>query len=81
MAKCNLGEVKTRDTAGQQFLLLIVCGAGLALFQGPSIFTALLWRSSHFIHAVFACACAKAFWLPAFPSLWVGLGKYLKTFH
>ena len=51
-------------------------------FQGPSIFTAaLLRRSSHFACMAFACACVEAFLLPALPSLWVGLGKYLKTFH
>ena len=54
---------------------------GLGLFQGLSIFTALLWRSSHFAHVVFACAPVKALLLPALPSLWVGFGKYLKTFH
>ena len=54
---------------------LIVCGAALRLFQGPSIFTALLWWSSHFACVVFACACVKAFFLPALPSLWMGVGK------
>ena len=55
--------------------VLIVCGAALRLFQGPSIFTALLWWSSHFACVVFACACVKAFSLPALPSLWMGVGK------
>ena len=53
----------------------IVCGAALRLFQGPSIFTALLWWSSHFACVVFACACVKAFLFPALPSLWMGVGK------
>ena len=55
--------------------VLIVCGAALRLFQGPSIFTVLLWWSSHFACVFFACACVKAFWLPALPSLWMGVGK------
>ena len=55
--------------------------AGLGLFQGPSIFTALLWRLSHFACIVLVCAPVKALLLPALPLLWVGLGKYLKTFH
>ena len=55
--------------------VLIVCGAALRLFQGPSIFTALLWWSSHFACVVFACACVKPFLLPALPSLWMGVGK------
>ena len=75
-------NVITQDNAGQRSPLLIVCGAGLGLFQGGSIFTAaLLRRSSHFACMAFACACVKAFLLPALPFLWVGLGKYLKTFH
>ena len=79
MAKCNYTR---SDNAGQRSPLLIICGAGLVLFQGPSIFTAaLVRRSSHFACMAFACACVKAFLLPALPSLWVGLGKYLKTFH
>ena len=55
--------------------VLIVCGAALRLFRGPSIFTALLWWSSHFACVVFASACVKAFLLPALPSLWMGVGK------
>ena len=76
-------NVITQDNAGQRSPLLSVSGAGLGLFQGGSIFTAaLLRRSSHFAcNMAFACACVKAFLLPALPSLWVGLGKYLKTFH
>ena len=75
-------NVITQDNTGQRSPLLIVCGAGLGLFQGRGIFTAaLLWRSSHFACMAFACACVKGFLLPALPSLWVGLGKYLKTFH
>ena len=53
---------------------------GLRLFQGPSIFTALLWWSSHFACVFFACACVKAPLLPALLSLWMGVGKYLKKF-
>ena len=56
-------NVITQDNAGQRSPLLIICGAGLGLFQGPSIFTAALFRRS------------------SLPSLWVGLGKYLKTFR
>ena len=55
--------------------VLIVCGAALRLFQGASIFRALLWWSSHFACAVFSCACVKALLLPALPSLWMGVGK------
>ena len=47
-------------------LIVHICGVGLWLFQGHSIFTPLL--------LVFACACVKAFLLPALPSLGVGLG-------
>ena len=38
---------------------LLVCGVSLGLFPGPCIFTALLWRSSHFVLVVSACARAK----------------------
>ena len=55
--------------------------AGLGLFQGSSIFTVLLWRLSHFARIVLVCAPVKVLLLPALPLLWVGLGKYLKTFH
>ena len=67
VAKCNLGEVK-RDYASQWSPLLIICGVGLGLFQGPSIFTALLLSSIRFAHVVFACSCVKAFFAPS-PSL------------
>ena len=50
---------------GQWSPLLIIFWLGLGLFQGPSIFTALLLRSSHFVRIVFACACAKAFFAPS----------------
>ena len=51
-------NVITQDNTGQWSPLLIVCGAGLGLFQGRGIFTAaLLWRSSHFACMAFACAC------------------------
>ena len=52
---------------------------GLRAFSGPHYFYSTPAR------VVFACACAcvKAFLLPALPSLRVGLGscKYLKNFH
>ena len=45
---------------------------GLRAFSGPQYF-----------YSSPACACVKAFLLPALPSLRVGLGtcKYLKIFH
>ena len=51
--------------------MLIVCGVGFELFQGPSILTALLWRSSHFARVVFACVCVKVALVPALLFLWV----------
>ena len=50
---------------------------GLRAFSGPQYFY------STPAHVFFACACVKAFLLPALPSLRVGLGscKYLKIFH
>ena len=50
---------------------------GLVAFSGPQYFYTTTAR------VVFACACVKAFLLPALPSLRVGLGscKYLKIFH
>ena len=51
----------THTQGSQRFFIgkRLVCGVGLGLFQGPCIFTALLWRSSHFVLVVSACARAK----------------------
>ena len=76
VAKCNLARWKHKTMQASGLCGYIIYVAGLGLFQGPSIFTALLGRSSHFTRIVFTCLL-----LPALPSLCVGLGKYLKIFH
>ena len=76
VAKCNLARWKHKTMRASGLCAYIIYVAGLGLFQGPSIFTALLGRSSHFTCIVFTCLL-----LPALPSLCVGLGKYLKIFH
>ena len=76
VAKCNLARWKHKTMRAIGLCGYIIYVAGLGLFQGPSIFTALLGRSSHFTRIVFTCLL-----LPALPSLCVGLGKYLKIFH
>ena len=62
--------------------MLIVCGAGLGLFQGPSIlfYSTPSEIKSYCTCCLCLCLC-QSLLLPAFPFLWVGLGKYLKTFH
>ena len=60
---------------------LIMCGPGLGLFLGPSVFM-YSTGGQVILHALSLLVLAlKPFLLPAFPFLWVGLGKYLKTFH
>ena len=76
VAKCNLARWKHKTMLASGLCGYIIYVAGLGLFQGPSIFTALLGRSSHFTRIVFTCLL-----LPALPSLCVGLGNYLKIFH
>ena len=76
VAKCNLARWKHKTMQASGLCGYIIYVAGLGLFQGPSIFTALLGRSSHFTRIVFTCLL-----LPALPSLCVGLGKYLEIFH
>lgn len=57
----SLLDHMTRSQGSQRFFIgkLLVCGVSLGLFPGPCIFTALLWRSSHFVLVVSACARAK----------------------
>ena len=74
VAKNNLSEVKHKT--------MLASGLRSTRMWGDlKAFSALLWWSSHFACVVFACACVKAFLLAALPSLWMGVGKYLKHFH
>ena len=64
--------------------LLIMCGpGGLGLFSGSQCFYVQhSFGGQVILHALSLLVLAlKPFLLPAFPFLWVGLGKYLKTFH
>ena len=81
MAKCNLGEVKHETDYAVSIANHV--WAGLRAFSGSQCFYVQhSFGGQVILHALSLLVLAlKPFLLPAFPFLWVGLGKYLKTFH
>ena len=81
MAKCNLGEVKLETNYAVSIANHV--WAGLRAFSGSKCFyVQYSFGGQVILHALSLLMLAlKPFLLPAFPFLWVGLDKYLKTFH